>query len=174
MIGEIVISSMVSAIVAWMVSTKNKELLHAKMVKARDFAVTDNEGRIRASLGMGPTGPVLELSSETGKLGVLLGMDKGIPTLVLGDEHGNDRIMLHVNPIGPCLALLDSTKNIQAQLQGNVAGGATLIFYDDKQKPRLSISQTGPLPVIILTDDNGKVVFSTLGITPTLDSTGTN
>ena len=160
MIEEIVISSVVSAIVAWLVATKSKQLLHAKMVKARDFAVIDNEGRIRATLGMGPTGPVLEFSGESGKLRVLLGMDKGIPALVLGDEHGNDRIMLHVNPVGPCLALLDSNMKIQAQLQGDVAGGAMLAFFDENQKSRITISQIGPLPVIVVRDENGNAVFS--------------
>jgi len=161
MIGEIVISSVVSAIVAWLVATRRKEQLHTKMVKARDFAVIDNEGRTRASLGMGPTGPVLEFSGETGKLRLLLGMDKGIPALILGDEHGNDRIMLHVNPLGPCLVLLDSNKKIQAQLQGDVAGGAMLTFFDEDQNSRITISQIGPLPVILVKDEDGKVVFST-------------
>lgn len=174
MMEEIIASSVVSAVVAWLVANKSKKLSRDKVVQARDFVVIDNEGRTRATLGMGPTGPVLELSGETGKVRVLLGMDKGIPALVLGDEHGNDRIMLHVNPIGPCLALLDSSKNIQVALQGNVVGGATLTFYDDKQKPRLDISQTGPLPVIFLTDENGEVVFSTLAVKAKQDSTDHN
>lgn len=155
MIEEILISSVVSAIVAWLVATNRKP----SSVKAKDFVVTDNEGRVRATLGMGKTGPLLELAGENGKLHLLLGMDKGIPALVLADEHG-DRIMLHINPIGPCLSFLDSSQHVQVSLQGDVAGGTMLTFFDENQKSRLSISQTGPLPLIVVTDEDGNTVFS--------------
>jgi hypothetical protein len=48
-------------------------------VRARDFAV-DEMGRLRASLGMGPTGPQLEIGGQSGRFRILFGMDKGIPS----------------------------------------------------------------------------------------------
>jgi hypothetical protein len=95
----------------------------ATSARAREFTVVDEMGRVRASLGMGPTGPQLELGGPTGRFRILLGMDKGIPKLI---EQGNARLILATDMTGPSLHIVDSQQRTLFALRDNVADGGTL------------------------------------------------
>ena len=156
MVMEILICSATSAFIAWYIATRR-----SPTIRARDFAVVDEMGRVRASLGMGPTGPQLEIGGQTGRFRILLGMDKGIPKLIVGDEQGNDRLILANDVTGPALHIVDSAQHTLLSLQDNLADGGTLTFYSPHGKPKLMLGNVGQQPVMVMYDDNGEATWHT-------------
>ncbi len=85
------------------------------VVKARRFEVVDAAGKIRASLGVLPSGaPGLGLSDAAGDLRVTLAVNAdGGPNLALFDAAGKLRVALGVNPgRPPFLGLLDAAEKV--------------------------------------------------------------
>jgi hypothetical protein len=154
MLMEILISSATSGFIAWYIATRR-----SPTIRARDFAVVDEMGRVRASLGMGPTGPQLEIGGQSGRFRILLGMDKGIPKLIVGDEQGNDRLILANDVAGPSLHIVGSEQHTLLSLQDNLADGGTLTFYSPNGKPKLMIGNVGQQPVVLMYDDNGETTW---------------
>jgi hypothetical protein len=154
MLVEIFISSATAAFVAWYMTTRR-----SPTIKAGDFAVVDEMGRVRASLGMGPTGPQLEMGGPTGRFRILLGMDNGVPKLIVGDEQGNDRLILANDVAGPSLHIVDSQQRTLLALRDNLADGGTLTFYSPNGKPKLMIGNVGQQPVMVMYDDNGEATW---------------
>ena len=151
MLIEMLISSVTSAFVAWYMATRR-----SPTIRAREFTVVDEMGRMRASLGMGPTGPQLEIGGQTGRFRILLGMDKGIPKLIVGDEHGNDRLVLATDVTGPSLHMVDSQQRTLFALRDHVADGGTLTFYSPNGTPKLMIGNVGQQPAMVMYDDHGE------------------
>src|SRR4029078_1445139 len=138
MLVEIFISSATAAFVAGYMTARR-----SPTIKAGDFAVVDEMGRVRASLGMGPTGPQLEMGGPTGRFRILLGMDNGVPKLIVGDEQGNDLLILANDVAGPSLHIVDSQQRTLLALRDNLADGGTLTFYSLNGKSKMMIGNVG-------------------------------
>ena len=146
-----------------------------KEVRANRFVVEDENGNVRASLGMVKetvqsevpgvvySGPRLELFAENGKVRARLdvttcnlGRPKDEPRLTLFDDNDKTRVTLaSINTVGPTLSLHDAAGHIRATLDVDAAwSGLTLRDAADKDRIVLSMDGTGAR--LVMNDDAGK------------------
>ncbi len=110
-----------------------------KVVRANQFILEDEKGRMRATLAVSKDTSALRLYDKSGKPRAVLGVlgDAG-PALVLNDGNDKTRVQLIVLRDVPVLALMD----------GN-----------DKSRIKLGVLKDGE-PVLALHDETGKVTWS--------------
>lgn len=113
----------------------------------------DNFGKMRAVLGMTPTGSShLTLGNLTGEaqLGLTVSPD-GKAGLALGDQRGNPRILLAVAADGSSqLAFKDGNAKTRVSLGTASTGFPSLEFFDEKGEPMMA------LPPIKAKGEDGK------------------
>jgi hypothetical protein len=85
-------------------------------ITAHMFTVLDNNGKIRAELGVDKAGAGLSLGDENGKPRAVLGVLKDGPILRLLDENDKPRAVLYVGRGGPGVSLLDENGKLRAVL----------------------------------------------------------
>ena len=79
----------------------------AKVIRANQFVLEDETGKLRATLAVDKDGPRLILDNERGKPRASLAVDKDGPLLLLADETGKPRAGMSVDKDGPRLLLAD-------------------------------------------------------------------
>jgi hypothetical protein len=76
------------------------------VIRANSFILEDENGNVRASLGMTSDGPGLSLYDENGKVRAGMVSTEDGAKLVLSDENGNVRASLEAGPV-PWLKLMN-------------------------------------------------------------------
>jgi hypothetical protein len=138
------------------------------VIRAERFEVVAQDGKVRATLGIGSaaaSGLVLSdglvLTDKNGHPRASLGLAAdGAPGLILYDPGLRYRVALDVAPDGaPALALAGKEGRTRAELILPSEGGPGLILYDSWLRPRatLDVSSDG-VPALLLTGKDGTVV----------------
>jgi hypothetical protein len=138
------------------------------IVNARQFNLLDENGKVRARLGMSGNGPTLDFNDENGKLRVYLRVSEDGPVLLFGDESSKPCAYLRVTKEGPRLALFDANGKPRAFFRVS-KDGPVLELGDDKglraslgaaQIPAPSgVVTTYPESSLILVGPDGKVLW---------------
>ena len=102
-------------------------------VRARNFVLVDENGKMRAGLTVLKYGPGLNLIDENGKIRAQLGVGMNGPGLFLLDENGKGRTQLIAGMNGPELFLLDENGKTRAGLIV-LKAGPRLDFHDENGK----------------------------------------
>jgi hypothetical protein len=123
------------------------------IVNAKQFNLLDENGKVRACLGM-QNGPKLVFFDEDGKNRAELTVPKDGPRLDFSDENGKLRAYLRVSKDGPVLLFGDENSKPCAYLRVS-KDGPRLALFDASGKPRayLRVSKDGP--VLELGDEKG-------------------
>jgi len=146
------------------------------VVRVRRFELLDENGKMRAMLGMLPAGPGFALYDPAGEMRASLRMvlDKW-PSLALSDSAGKIRAVLNLSLFSdesPALTFYDSAGKMRAQLEGLSYPGPRLILLDEDRKKRavlgtnsLRVIKTGvienlPESSIVLLDEDERVLWS--------------
>lgn len=132
-------------------------LFHAKPAPLEAQVASD------ADVNGSPTRRVLDASKfvlrdEDGKVRATLGIEQHEPTLTFQDANGNDRIVIADLPgAGPAIALGSYLKGTGPSLVfGVTAASAVIEFRDQQGVKRASIESDSDGPAIKLLDNNGK------------------
>jgi len=134
-----------------------------RTIRASEFVLEDEKGKVRAVLGVikdAPGlgrfyGPVLSLFDENGELCVVLHGTAGGPGLRLFDAAGKERATLGVGKDGPALRLNDENKMGGAGL-GALKDGPMLNLFDAAGKVRAGLTLPKDGPGLNLFDAEGK------------------
>ena len=89
---------------------------HKQVIAASAFNLVDENGKIRAALGMRNEVPGVRLFDENGRTRASLAADNNGASLALIDENNNPRACLVVFKDGPGLMLFDVDKKLRAIL----------------------------------------------------------
>jgi hypothetical protein len=127
----------------------------AAEVRARSFAVVDENDKTRAGLRVTKGGPGLTLYDENGKDRARLAVDGPGPELRLLDENGKTRAALGVTKDGPVLGLADENGKSRAALTA-LKDGPRLGLWDENGNPRAGMSAFKDGPVLVLFDEDGE------------------
>jgi hypothetical protein len=104
-----------------------------KKIEAESFLLKDANGRVRAELSMGGTGPSLKFRDESGSALVTLSLNDAAPAgpfLLLSDpQHGATLSMSVLASAGSQLSLTGERADIQAHI-GVTPDGTTLALSD--------------------------------------------
>ncbi len=92
------------------------------LVRAHRFELLDENGKMRAALGVDKDGPGLVLRDQNEKARAALAVYKKGSGLDLTDEAGKVRAALVVDKKGPWLALLDENEKVRATLDATKDG----------------------------------------------------
>jgi len=138
-------------------------------VCARSFKLVDNDGRIRADLGLSSDdgSPGFTMYNKGGKAIVkLVTSSDGNPAFVLFDDYGKPRIGLHIVDGRPRLDFADEKGDLRVSLFTSEEQELQLSFYDSDEKARVSLllkldGESG----IFLADKDG-IHRCTLAISP--------
>jgi len=122
----------------------------------------DKNDVVRASLGLTPDGPGLELMDENHNTRVGLRTHAGGgPGLMLSDEDDRPRAILNIlGRQGSQLVLIDQNKRPRAGVAA-LKGESRVWLRDQNGKPRAALTITEDGPNLSLTDENGKTTWST-------------
>ena len=148
------------ALVAWAlgptVATAQPAGAAPKVVRANQFILEDERGRIRAMLAVTKDGPVLTLSDEKGKDRAILGVLKTGLRLSLSDEKGQMRAILAVLKHGPMFHLYDEEGKTRAAL-AMTSDEPSLSLSDEKGKTRAALGVTKSGARLSLSDEKGQM-----------------
>jgi len=103
-----------------------------RLVRARGFVVTDEQGRVRGNLGELQGFAYLDLYDENGEAKVGLRASEGKSSLILNGPNGRFGTMV------------------------GAFNGAASLFIDDRGKKRVQIDLSSAGPMIALYDEDGK------------------
>ncbi len=136
-------------------------------VRARSFEVTDEDGAVRASLGLFDGEPGFELTdrSGTGRVRISL-MPNGDPVMELLDESGVRRAGFEfANGENPALFLRDTEGRLKAGFQVQSDGVPHLFLRNSTLEDGFAVSLLGDdQPIVGLSDPSGRNrVFLGLG-----------
>ena len=112
----------------------------AQEVRAKQFVLVDNAGKVRAMLNVDKDGPGLGLFDENGKRRASLIVNKNGPGLILWDENGKACVMLDADKAGPALALCYENGKVRAML---VASSIVCNFW--KEVPAGELAEDGAI-----------------------------
>jgi len=116
-----------------------------RVVRANRFVLEDENGKVRALLGVTAEGPGLILHDENGKIRIVLDVAKDVPELLLLDENGEIRAGLAVAKDVPGLALKDAAGKVRAWLAVSKAGPGLALY--DIGGPGLSLWDAAGKPI---------------------------
>ena len=142
----------------------------AKEVRATSFVLEDENGKTRASVGMGKDGPGLWLWDENAKPRVMLVATKDGSVLWLHDGNGKGRAVLSASDDSPMLSLYDENDKTRARL-AVIKEGAGLALSDENGKDRAALGVAKDGPGLSLWDENGKP-SATLGASKSTTADG--
>jgi hypothetical protein len=131
-----------------------QDAVGARGLLANELIIVDENGKVRAMLGVYAGGPSLGLYDENGKERATLGVYAGGPSLALRDENGKERATLGVYAFGPGLALRDENSKDRAMLVLK-ADGPELSLRDAAGRDRVALAVTAPGPWLCLYDAAG-------------------
>jgi hypothetical protein len=115
-----------------------QDAVGARGLLANELIIVDENGKVRAMLGVYAGGPSLGLYDENGKERATLGVYAGGPALALRDENSKDRAMLVLKADGPELSLRDAAGRDRVAL-AVTAPGPWLCLYDAAGNGRASL-----------------------------------
>jgi len=144
----------------------------AKEIRARKILIEDENGKMRAWLGVNNDGPALSLWDEKGTPRAWLTVGHYGPRLSLWDEKGKTRAKLDVSIDGPTLLMWDEKLNVRAKLVAD-PDGPSLELHDEKGRTRFAAGKTWiesqdgktieyPESSLILYGPDGKVIWSAI------------
>ena len=130
------------------------------VIQAKAFQLVDDNGKVRAELGMNEGHPELKLVDDNGKVRAELGMNEGHPELKLLDSEGESRLRAGVIYDESYLIV---GKDFGSRLEAIVSDGHPLVKLLDVT-PRSTISEAMrevPNGLILLgTDTEGRLYLS--------------
>ena len=143
-----------------------------KEVRARKILIEDENGKMRAWLGVNNDGPALSLWDEKGTPRAWLTVGHYGPRLSLWDEKGKTRAKLDVGIDGPTLLMWDEKLNVRAKLVAD-PDGPSLELHDEKGRTRFAAGKTWiesqdgktieyPESSLILYGPDGEVIWSAI------------
>src|SRR5215472_3208953 len=100
------------------------------VIEAQKFLVRDDNGKARAALMMGASGPTLAMYDDQGRVRASLSVLAEGPTFGLANDQGNVQAALALTSTGPSLLLDDA--------DGKLRAGLTL------SQPRVELTLYGP------------------------------
>ena len=101
------------------------------VVRAKEFILVDENGMLRANMGVGKDGPLLALYDEKGKPRIALSVDKEGPQLTMRDENDKPRIGMLLIDSGMGLTLRDEKGKDRAFLAVGKKEGPRLMLFDE-------------------------------------------
>jgi hypothetical protein len=107
-----------------------------KIIRASEFVLVDENGKIRAALSVSKDGA----------------------GLTLWDENGKFRASLSANKDGTMLGLRDENGKLRASLSA-VKDGPGLDLFDENGKPRAGLAVLKDGSLLHLKDENGKTIW---------------
>jgi hypothetical protein len=128
-----------------------------EVVGARRFQMVDEQGRVRADIGMVDDNPVLYAYDEEGEARLGLGLSMfGDPRLGLFNEKGDPCAVLSLGTSGPSLNFMDGNGKPNAALEV-WDGDSRLDLCDAEGKPRVSLDTSEDKPGLNLYDAAGEL-----------------
>jgi hypothetical protein len=152
----------VGVVLAWTLAntTPTAQAQGAKVIRANQFVLEDENGMIRATLIASKDGPGLAMFDQNGKNRVQLDMDKDGPALVMRDENGKNRIGLAATTEGPSVTMFDQNGKGRIILAASPVGPALRMFdQNGKDRATLGVMDKGGSWLEML-DQNGKTIWS--------------
>ena len=126
--------------------SKEKNVPTQHVVRANRFELADENGNIRAVMGMNPYGePRIALADESGRILIALSLELDykftqdkIPTLRFFDRNGKVRSELNLNRMGdPVFMLKNQRGGVIASLTGIDKTGTEFLLMDEMGRPRI-------------------------------------
>ncbi len=142
--------------------------IQAKSVVAQSFILTDATGRRRAAMVLSESDqPVIAMFDNQGVMRAELGLANDQPQLTLYDKDGAPRMMLAVSENMSAIALNHSASDGDVGVYVKNTGPAVAMSHSDKHvlKAMLAIDSDGD-PLLKLCDTDGEERV-TLAFTPT-------
>jgi hypothetical protein len=130
-----------------------------KEIRANQFTLEDENGKLRAALGVNKGTAGLMLFAENGKPRAMLRVSKDGPGLYLLDENGKPRAELSMDEDVPGLVLHEENGNVRAMLAVGKEG-PMLGLNDENNKPRVGLGLFKNGPSLWLSDKDGKPIWS--------------
>jgi len=131
-----------------------------KEIRANRFILEDDEGTVRARLGVDADGPALSLLDKNGKSRAVLSVDKDVSGLRLRDENSKPLAVLSMKKDGAKLSLWDKNEVIRAMLSVDVDKDVPwLALFDENGETRVGMGVTKEGPGLALCDENGKMIW---------------
>lgn len=126
----------VGLVLAWTLvnTTTTAQAQGAKVLRANQYIVEDENGKTRAALIASKDGPGLVIRDENGKNRIGLVATTDGPALALADHKGTNRIGVAVTPVGPALKMFDQNGKDRATLGVMDKGGSWLEMLDRNGK----------------------------------------
>ncbi len=175
-IGLALIAGLIGGIISSQFFIGEPVFAKKRVIKAQEFQVVDNKGKIRAKLGLTFKGDsYLQYFDMNSKGRIILGLDKdGNPGLVYVDKNNNERSSLFLGKEGtPYLYFCDKDGKRRSILHVDESGSSSLLFTDNKGQPRLALGSATTKTIksgaiitrspasLVLIDEDGKVFWST-------------
>ena len=128
--------------------TKENVVEHLRVTKV---SVVDDDGVVRAVLGMTPKGPELSLLNDDEEVRAVLSLKNDKPALRFFDEEGRNS-----TEVGDCQLSYFDENNLRVRL--DIQGGSGLSLLDANGKPRAVLTSG---PGLILYDETGHPIWMT-------------
>ena len=129
-----------------------------KEIRASRFVLEDENGNMRAALGINNSQPTFVMTDEDGidRIGLVVTKD-GSGGLVLKDKNRNARAgLFNVNKFGPSLMLNNESGEPCVSIEASPKGSAVRLT-DVNAKQRLTLQVVEMRPAVSLLDTNGKL-----------------
>lgn len=126
-------------------------------VKATAFILVDDDGNIKAQLGMNPGGPALTLNDSNGEVRAMLGVSDAARGLVVTDSNGM-HAWLGVSDESRGLAVTDSKGIIRASIHIS-DDGPSISLNDINGAPRALFLGTDADAILALFDSKGQATW---------------
>jgi hypothetical protein len=126
-----------------------------KQVDCGHIVIRDNDGQMRAWLGIAEGGPRLIFFDQSGHQRLGVGMTKeGLPALGIFDIGENPRVVLGMMEGWPGLVMRDPQGRKRVALFSREEWGS-VYFYDRTETKRAGLGQFGEAAALNLSDDRG-------------------
>jgi hypothetical protein len=130
-------------------------LTRAKQLDCGTIVIRDNDGQMRAWLGVAEGGPRLIFFDQSGQQRLGVGMTKeGLPALGIFDIGENPRVVLGMMEGWPGLVMRDPQGRKRVAMFSREEWGS-VFFYDRSETQRTGIGQFGNSGAINLCDERG-------------------
>lgn len=153
----------VAGAVAWGGFMEPVQAQRGNVVRAKEFVVVDEQGKMRAGLGISSDGkPKLHFYDSEGKTRIGLGVSRsGAPALAMIDAQERVRFGFLVQPGGiPALTMADSQGRTRVGLVLHSNGSPGLVMTDYQEKQRIGLGVDRGTPLMQFNDAQGKTIWS--------------
>lgn len=134
----------------------------SQRIETGSVTIRDENGKVRAKLGMDKRGPGLDLFDASGNIRVAVHAESdGRWALAIFDENGNDRAKLCLEEEGSALALFDENENKRAGLS-LTEDGPGLMLLDQNEDILVQVAvvdEAGARPALTLFGGDGETIW---------------